>query len=34
MQFHGIGFEQAWRIVFWVVLILAAIASGAHAILG
>ena len=34
MQFHGIGFERAWRIAFWAVLILAAIASAAHAIIG
>jgi hypothetical protein len=33
MQFHGIGFEHAWRIAFWVILILAALASAAHAIL-
>ncbi len=30
----GIGFEQAWRIAFWVVVVLAAIVVGAQAILG
>jgi hypothetical protein len=33
MQFHGIEFEHAWRIAFWVILILAVLASAAHAIL-
>ena len=33
MRFHGIDFEHAWRIAFWVILILAALASVAHAIL-
>jgi hypothetical protein len=34
MQFHGIGSEHAWRVVFWVIIILAAVASGARAIFG
>lgn len=32
MQFHGFSFEHAWRIAFWVILVLAGIASAAHAI--
>jgi hypothetical protein len=32
MQFHGIDFEHAWRVAFWVILVLAAVASAAHAI--
>lgn len=32
MQFHGIDFEHAWRIAFWVILVLAGVASAAHAI--
>jgi len=31
MWFHGIP-EHAWQIAFWVILILAAVASAAHAI--
>ena len=34
MQFHGIHFEHAWRIAFWVILVLAALASAARAIFG
>ncbi len=30
---HGFNFEHAWRIAFWVVLILAAVGSAARAIL-
>jgi hypothetical protein len=33
MQFHGIDIERAWRVAFWVILVLAALASAAHAIL-
>jgi hypothetical protein len=33
MQFHGIDLERAWRVAFWVILVLAALASAAHAIL-
>jgi hypothetical protein len=33
MHFHGIDFEHAWRMAFWVILILAVLASAAHAIL-
>jgi hypothetical protein len=33
MRFHGIDFEHAWRIGFWVVIVLAAVASAVHAIL-
>jgi hypothetical protein len=29
----GIGFEQAWRIAFWVIVVLAAIVVGANAVL-
>lgn len=32
MRFHGINMEQAWRVAFWVVLILAALASAVRAI--
>jgi branched-subunit amino acid ABC-type transport system permease component len=32
MQFHGIDLEHAWRVAFWVILVLAAVASAAHAI--
>jgi hypothetical protein len=32
MWFHGIDVEHAWRIVFWVILTLAVVASAAHAI--
>jgi hypothetical protein len=31
MEFHGIGF-QGWRLAFWVVIVLAAVASAVHAI--
>jgi hypothetical protein len=31
MRFHGIS-EHGWRVAFWVILILAVVASGAHAI--
>jgi hypothetical protein len=34
MQFHGIDLEHAWRIAFWVLLILATLASAAVAIFG
>jgi hypothetical protein len=34
MQFHGIDLEHAWRIAFWVLLIVAALASAAIAIFG
>jgi hypothetical protein len=34
MQFHGIDLEHAWRIAFWVLLILATLASAAIAIFG
>jgi hypothetical protein len=34
MQFHGFDLEHAWRVAFWVILILAAVVSAAHAILG
>lgn len=34
MQFHRIGFELVWRIAFWVILILATVASAARALLG
>jgi hypothetical protein len=30
----GIRFEQAWRVVFWAVVVLAVIVVGAEAILG
>jgi hypothetical protein len=33
MQFHGKQFDR-WRITFWVIVVLAAVASGAHALLG
>lgn len=33
MQFHGIDLEHAWRIAFWVIVVLAGVASAAHAIL-
>lgn len=33
MQFHGIDLEHAWRIAFWVILVLTLIASAAHAVL-
>lgn len=33
MQFHGTDLEHAWRIAFWVILVLALVASAAHAIL-
>ena len=33
MQFHGINIEHAWRIAFWVILVLAVLASAARAIL-
>ena len=32
MQFRGIHIEQAWRIAFWVILVLAVLASAARAI--
>lgn len=32
MQFHGIVMEHAWRIAFWVIIILATVASAVHAI--
>lgn len=32
MQFHGIHFEHAWRVAFWVILVLTALASAARAI--
>ncbi len=32
MQFHGIDLDHAWRIAFWVILVLAALGSAAHAI--
>jgi hypothetical protein len=32
MHFHGIDLERAWRIAFWVILILAVLASAAHAV--
>ncbi len=34
MQFHGIAMEHAWRIAFWVIIILATLESAVHAILG
>jgi hypothetical protein len=34
MRFHGIDLEQAWRVAFWVVLILAVLASAVRAIIG
>ena len=34
MQFHGIDLEHAWRIAFWVLLVLATLASAAIAIFG
>jgi hypothetical protein len=33
MRLHGIDFGHAWRIGFWVILILAVFASAARAIL-
>jgi hypothetical protein len=33
VQFRGDQFDRAWRIAFWVILILAAAASGAHALI-
>jgi branched-subunit amino acid ABC-type transport system permease component len=33
MRFHGIDVEHAWRIAFWVIVILAGVASAVHAIL-
>lgn len=32
-QFHGISVERGWRIAFWVIVILAAVASAVHALL-
>lgn len=32
MRFHGIDVEHGWRIAFWVILILAGVASVAHAV--
>ena len=32
MQIHGINVEHAWRIAFWVILVLAVLASAARAI--
>jgi hypothetical protein len=33
MRFHGIDVEHAWRIAFWVIVILAGVASAVRAIL-
>ena len=33
MQFHGNYHEHAWRIAFWVIVVLAAVAAAARAIL-
>ena len=33
MQFGGNSSFRAWRVAFWVVIVLAAVASGARAIL-
>jgi hypothetical protein len=33
MHFRGIRVDQAWRVAFWVILILAALASAVHALL-
>ncbi len=33
MHFHGFHVERAWPVVFWLIIVLAAIASAAHAIL-
>jgi hypothetical protein len=33
MQIHGFDLQRAWRIAFWVILVLAVFASAAHAIL-
>lgn len=34
MQPHGNDMEHLWRIAFWVILILAGVASAAHAVIG
>jgi len=34
MQFGGNNSFHAWRIAFWVIIVVAAVASGARAILG
>jgi hypothetical protein len=34
MQFHGTDLQHAWRIAFWVLLVLATLASAAIAIFG
>jgi len=34
MWHHGNGFEHIWTVAFWVILILAGIASAAHAVIG
>ncbi len=34
MQFHGIDLGHTWRIAFWVLLVLATLASAAIAIFG
>ncbi len=34
MHFRGIHREHAWRVAFWVILILAALGSAVHALAG
>jgi hypothetical protein len=34
MQLHSIHFEHAWRIAFWVILVLAVLGSAIRAIIG
>jgi hypothetical protein len=34
MRMNGIDLEHAWRVAFWVILVLAGVASVVHAILG
>jgi hypothetical protein len=34
VRFRGVDLEHVWRIAFWVILILAALASAGHALAG
>jgi len=34
MRFNGIDVHRAWCVAFWVILLLAVIASAGHAIIG